>query len=268
MRKEFPLAEVSFKGGMRDRLIPGLLVVSLLLLCSTPLFSSFSMRDATGVAMTYSLSLVSAIGVILAVFLGGALISRDIQSRTVYSVATLPISRSQYLFEKYLGLVQLLFCSMTILGFLNFMGLSFLAKVYPPDKPIAWANYFLYLLFDFEKLLVLSAALVLFSAVATSSFLPMLLTLAVYAIGTTTEKVELYIETVKEAEKISPLVKTIVKGVYYLFPNLSLFDLKLQAIYSLPVDPKVLLLSFIYGIGYSIILLVLASALFSKRDFV
>jgi ABC-type transport system involved in multi-copper enzyme maturation permease subunit len=268
MRISFPLAEASFKGGIRDRLLVGLFVVSLLLFLSMPLFSSFSMRDVTGVAMTYSLSVISAIGVILAIFLGGALISRDIQSRTIYSIATLPISRSRYLVEKFLGLVQLLFCSMAIVGFINFIGLAFMAQYFPPDKAISWANYFIHLIFDFEKLLILSAVLVLFSTVATSSFLPMVLTLAVYAVGSTTDKVKLYVETVKDADKISPIIKLVVKFAYYLFPNLALFDLKLQAIYSLPLEPKILLASFLYGAGYIVVTLVIAAALFIKRDFV
>ena len=268
MRMNFPIAEASFRGGIRDRLLLGLFVASLFLLLSMPLFSTFSMRDVTGVAMTYSLSVVSAIGLILTIFLGGSLVSRDIQSRTIYSVATLPISRSRYILEKYLGLAQLLFCSVAILGFLNFIGLTVLANAYPPDKQIIWGNYFLYLLFDLERLLVLSSVLILFSSVATSSFLPMILTLAVYFVGTTTEKVKYYLETFKEAETISPLVKAIVKAAYYVFPNLSFFDLKLQAIYSLPVDFSAAFAAFFYGLGYIVIMLTLASFIFRRRDLV
>ena len=266
MHIRYPIAEASFRGGMRDRLLLGLFIAALFLLLSMPLFSSFSMRDVTGVAMTYSLSVMSAIGLILTIFLGGSLVSRDIQSRTIYSVATLPVSRSRYLLEKYLGLVQLLSCSMTILGFLNFIGLSFLSRAYPPDKEIVWVNYFLCLFFELEKLLVLASVLMLFSAIATSSFLPMILTLAVYVVGTTTEKVKLYMETFKEAETLSPLVKMVVKYAYYIFPNLSHFDLKIQTVYSLPVAFSSAVAVFFYGIGYITIVICAASVIFKKRD--
>lgn len=262
------LAIVTFKGGVRDRLLLGILVVAILLAFTMPLFSSFSMRDVTGVAFTYSLSVISATGVLLAIFIGGSLIAKDIQSRTIYSVATLPISRSRFIVEKYLGFALLLLCALAILGVLNYCGLWLMEVYYPPDRPVLWSNYFLYLIFDFEKLLVLSAVLVFFSSLSTSSFLPMVLTLAVYAVGMTTEKVKYFIETVKEGEKISPVVKVVVKFAYYLFPNLSLFDLKLQAIYALAVNPKVLGLTFLYGIGYSMVILVMACAMFSRRDFV
>lgn len=268
MLERFPLALATFKGGMRDRLLLGLFVVSLLLVCTMPLFGSFSMRDVTGAATTFSLSAVSTIGILLVLLIGAALIPRDIQSRTIYSIATLPVSRTRYLLEKYLGLALLLACSLGVLGLLNITGLWFMAASFPPDKPLVWGNYLLYLLFDLEKLLVLSSVLVFFSSIATSSFLPMVLTLAVYAVGMTTEKVKLFVDTAEGAKHAPAALKVAVQGIYYLFPNLSPFDLKLQMIYALPVDPKVLLLTFLYGIGYVTVMLVLASVAFSRRDFV
>lgn len=268
MLARFPLALATLKGGLRDRLLLGLFVVSLLLVCTMPIFGSFSMRDVTAAATTFSLSAVSVIGLLLVLLIGSALIPRDIQSRSIYSVATLPISRTRYLLEKFLGLALLLASSLGILGVMNSAGIWFMSVAYPPDRPIAWGNYLLYLLFDLEKLLVLASVLVFFSAVATSAFLPMVLTLAVYAVGMTTEKVKLFIETAVGAQRISPAIKAVVQFIYYLFPNLTPFDLKVQMIYSLPVDPAVLLLTFVYGLGYVVVMLVFASCVFSRRDFI
>lgn len=264
----FRLALLTFKGGVRDRLLMGVLAVALLLFFTTPLFSSFSMRDVFGVALTYSLSVISATGVLLAVFIGGSLIARDIQSRSIYSVATLPISRSRYILEKYLGLALLLFCSLGILWVLNLGGLLFVSSQYPPDRAFIWGNYLLYFLFDLEKLLILSSVLVLFSAVATSTFLPVYATLAVYAIGMTTEKVKYFIETVKGGQDISPVVKVVAKVAYFVFPNLSPFDLKVPMVYALQLDVSTLMFTFCYGIGYIIVMLVLACLVFANRDFV
>jgi ABC-type transport system involved in multi-copper enzyme maturation permease subunit len=267
MTGRFSLALATFKGGVRDRVLVGMFVVSVLLFFTMPMFSSFSMRDVFGMSVTYSLSVISATGVLLTVFIGGALIARDIQSRTIYAVATLPISRSRYILEKFLGLALLLLCSLGILGLLNYCGLWLMAAKYPPDKTVLWGNYVAYLLFNLERLLILAALLVLFSTVATSSFLPMFLTLVVYAVGMTTEKVKFFIETVKGGRDVSPLVKVVAKGTYYLFPNLTPFDLKLQMIYGLPLDYPALALTCCYGIGYIVVVLVLACGAFSRRDF-
>jgi ABC-type transport system involved in multi-copper enzyme maturation permease subunit len=207
-------------------------------------------------------------GILLSVIIGGNLIARDIQSRTIYSVVTLPISRSRYILEKYLGLALLIACAQWILGAVNYCGLWVMAGNYPPEKPFIWLNYFVCLLFDLEKLLVLSSVLVLFSSIATSTFLPIFLTLSVYAVGITTEKVKYFLDTVKEGRDIFPLVQIMAKGAYYIFPNLSPFDLKLQTIYSMPLDISTLGFTFVYGIGYIAVMLVIACAVFEKRDFI
>lgn len=268
MQQRFPIAAATFKGGIRDKFLLGLGVVSLLLICTMPVFGSFSMRDVTGAVTTYALSLVSAFGVLLVIFIGGALIPRDIQSRTIYSIATLPISRTRYLLEKYLGLSKLIALSMAGLGVVNLAGIGLMAAAYPPDKPLAWENYLVYLFFDLEKLLLLAAVLIFFSSVSVSPFLPQVLTLAVYGIGLTTEKVKLYVESVEGAKHISPALKTVVQCLYYVFPNLSPFDFKVQMIYALPVDPKIMLLTLLYGIGYIVVMLMVASFAFCRRDFV
>ncbi|WP_162604959.1 ABC transporter permease [Geomonas terrae] len=268
MQQRFPIAAATFKGGMRDKFLLGLGIVSLLLVCTMPVFGSFSMRDVTGAATTYGLSLVSAFGVLLVIFIGGTLIPRDIQSRSIYSAVTLPVSRTRYLLEKYLGLAQLLGYSMAALGVVNLGALALMASMYPPDKPLAWGNYLVYLFFDLEKLLVLAAVLIFFASIATSAFLPQVLTVAVYAIGLTTEKVKLYVESAEGAKHISPALKVVVQWLYYICPNLSPFDFKVQMIYALPVDPKIMLLALLYGTGYIVVMLVLASFAFSRRDFV
>jgi Cu-processing system permease protein len=264
----FLLAMVTFKGGVRDRLFAAVIALAVLLVFSLPLFGTFSMRDVAGVSVSYSLSMISAMGVLLALFLGGNLIARDIQSRAIYTVATLPISRSRYILGKYLGLALLLFCSVALLGAINYCGLLFMVSQFPPEKPIIWTHYVLCLFLDFEKLLVLSGVLVLFTTVATSTFLPMALTLAVYVVGESTEKVKFFIETVQGAQNVSPSLRAFSQIIYYVFPNFSLFDLKTQVTYGLPLNSQAVLLTQGYALGYCTVMLVLACTFFAKRDFV
>ncbi|CAG1015746.1 hypothetical protein ANAEL_05349 [Anaerolineales bacterium] len=261
------LAQVTFVGGRRDRLLVGVLLAALLGLASMPLFSSFSMRDVTGVAMTYSLSLVSVIGIIMVVFTGGSLIARDIQNRVIYGVATLPLSRTQYLLGKFCGFSLILACAVVLLGGLNMGGVWLVSLKYPPDQPLQWGTYWLSLLLEWEKLLILTAVLVLFSSIATSTFLPMLLTFAVYAVGVTTEKVKFFLETVQGEKMVSPALKALVGVIYYLFPNLTLFDITSQVVYGVSIEGGRLLMTLAYGGGYCMVMLAIACMLFSKRDF-
>jgi hypothetical protein len=63
-------------------------------------------------------------------------------------------------------------------------------------------------------------------------------------------------------------VAGLVGIAYYLFPNLSPFDLKLQMVYSLPIDYSAAALTFCYGIGYITVMLALACGIFARRDFI
>src|SRR3989338_1236241 len=99
MTKITSLAYITFKGGIRDRTIHTIVLLALLLLVSTPLFTSFSLREVVAVAVDYNLSTISSIGLLLSIFAGIKLKKKNIDKRSIYTVIPLPISRSQYLIE-------------------------------------------------------------------------------------------------------------------------------------------------------------------------
>jgi Cu-processing system permease protein len=59
----------------------------------------------------------------------------------------------------------------------------------------------------------------------------------------------------------------VVRIAYYLFPNLSFFDLKLQAANNLPIPGSYLLWTSAYGLIYTLLMILLASIIFSRREF-
>ena len=101
---------------------------------------------------------------------------------------------------------------------------------------------------------------------ATSTFLPLVLSFIFYFIGESIEEVKIFIEGVGK-EKTSPIVKAVAQFAYYIFPNLSAFDLKAHAIYGLPLDYGNLLFVFLYSIFYTAIILTLSVMIFRRREF-
>jgi ABC-type transport system involved in multi-copper enzyme maturation permease subunit len=266
MKKIAAIVKVTFLGGVRDRTLFGIFILGLLLLLTIPVFSYFSMRQTTEVAAGYGLSLISLIGLLLTVFMGGNLISRDIDRKGIHTVVSLPISRSQYMVGKFIGLALLLLTSLLILYLLAGLAIFLTERQYPPSQPLHWQTYFLVILLEYVVLLVISAISVLFNSFATSTFLPMALTLAVYCIGQSTALVKDYLEKAPEAKVISPLVAVLAKGSYYLFPNLSAFDIKNGFVYSLPLDLQNLAMVVAYGLFYLMVVMFLATHFFARRD--
>ena len=70
------------------------MVVGLLLLLTTPVVALFSMRQVLALATSYSLSIISLMGLLLTLFLAMSLLAKDLEQGHVYTVCSLPISRS------------------------------------------------------------------------------------------------------------------------------------------------------------------------------
>jgi Cu-processing system permease protein len=266
MKKIGAIIRATFVGGVRDRTLFGIFILGLLLMLTVPIFSYFSMRQTTEVAAGYSLSVISLIGLLLTVFMGGNLISRDIDRKGIHTVVTLPISRTQYMIGKFLALALLLAVSLMILYFLAGIAIFWTALKYPPSQPLNWQSYLLVMVFEYIMLLVISGVSILLNSFATSTFLPMALTIAVYCIGQSTALVKDYLDKAPQIEQPSQVVAFLARASYYLFPNLSAFDLKEVFVYSLPVGFQYRMMVLLYGLFYLTVVMGMATFFFERRD--
>ncbi len=255
---------VTIKGIFRDRIFQGILVTALLFVI-IPAVAALSMRQVAELSVTLALSLISFILLLLAVFLGGTLLWRDIERRYTYAVLGLPLSRAWYLLGRFFGVVLFLLLTATVLGLAATLVVLYTSTLNPPAQPLVWGNFFLTILFDVMKFILLVALGLLFSSFSTSFFLPIFGTIAVFFAGGVTQQVLDYINS-PSAKDLSPLVKQVSLALYYVLPNFSAFNLKVHAIYGLPVDLYGLVLTGIYFVVYTAILLVMAIFIFSRRE--
>ncbi|MEJ2366517.1 MAG: hypothetical protein P8017_17955, partial [Deltaproteobacteria bacterium] len=167
---------------------------------------------------------------------------------------------------KFLALALLLAVSLVILYLLAAIAIFLTALKYPPAQPLNWQSYVLVMVFEYVMLLVISGVSILLNSFATSTFLPMALTIAVYCIGQSTAVVKDYLDKAPQAERPSQMVAILAKAGYYLFPNLSAFDLKAVFVYSLPVDVQYRLMVLLYGLFYLTVVMGMATYFFERRD--
>lgn len=260
------LARVTFKGTIRERTFHALFLLALFLFFITPFLTAISPRQGIQVALDFGMSIVSFVGLILAVYMGSNLITKDIDKKTIYSVITKPISRPQYILGRFLGMAFVLFSStllLTVFGLLSYY-ISIHYFNFTGDKP-GWLLFGANFLFTLEMLLLLVSVAFLISSLSSSSFLPLAITIAVYYSGQSISRVKALFEG-WEGKGLSPVFKAVVETAYYVIPNLGLFDFKARAAYNVPFSYKELLSVFSYGILYTAILLLLTIKIFSKRD--
>lgn len=255
---------ITLKSILRDRIFHGIIFSSLIFLL-IPSVASLSMRQMTELSITLSLSLISFILLLLALFLGGTHLWKDIERRYTYSVLSLPTSRTAYLVGKFLGIALFILATACLLGLVATGVIQFAAGVYPPDRPVAWENFMAAIVFDALKYILVVATAFLFSSVGTSFFLPIFGTICIFFVGSASQQVYDYI-TAPATTDISLFTKKAATVVYYLLPNYSAFDYKVNAVYGVPVNGSGLLLTLVYFGVYATVVVALAALLFEKRE--
>jgi Cu-processing system permease protein len=258
------IIKITLKGIFRDRVFQGIMVTACVFLL-IPGIASLSMRQVTELSLTLSLSLLSFIMLLLSVFLGATSLWKDIERRYTFSVLGLPLSRQSYLLGRFGGTALFVLLTAAVLGIAACGVVAYTSSVYPPDRPIVWGTMALCILFDALKYILLIAVAFLLSSFSTSFFLPVFGTIATFLAGGVTQQVYDYIHS-PTSQKLSPVVKQIATGLYYLLPNFGAFDMKVNAIYSLPIPANGMLLTVSYFLVYVGILLSLAAAIFSRRE--
>ena len=256
---------ITLKGVFRDRVFQGIMALAVLFLF-IPSAASLSMRQVTELSITLSLSLISFILLLLSVFLGATSIWKDMERRYTYSVLSLPISRSSYLLGRFAGLTLFLLLTSLFLGSVACLAINIASGMYPPERPIVWNWLALELVFSTLKYILLIGVAMLLSTVSTSFFLPVFGTLSAFLASGITQQVYEYVNSPASASGVSPLLKPVVSAVYYLLPNLSGFDLKLNAIYGIAPNFAGLAITIAYFCAYTAMLLGGAILLFNRRE--
>lgn len=132
----------------------------------------------------------------------------------------------------------------------------------------AWAGIFWALALIAVMLVLLTALSFFFASFTTSSFVTLILTVVSYLIGHGVAAIKALVEAPETVGiEVSETTVRLVEAAYYLFPNLSLFDIKVQAAHNLPIPWSYLAGTLAYGVVYSGLAVTLAGLLFSRREF-
>ncbi|OGT98680.1 MAG: hypothetical protein A2X80_01520, partial [Geobacteraceae bacterium GWB2_52_12] len=239
------IIQITLKGIFRDRVFQGIMTLAILFLF-IPSAASLSMRQVTELTITLSLSLISFILLLLAVFLGATSLWKDMERRYTFSVLSLPISRTSYLLGRFFGLALFMVFTSAVLGTLACLVIKVGSGFYPSERPIVWGYLVLAIVFATLKYILLVGVALLLSTVSTSLFLPIFGTVCAFLASGVTQQVYEYIHSPAAAATVSPFIRSIASGVYYLLPNLAGFDLKVNAIYSIAPNMVGLCLTFAY----------------------
>lgn len=245
----------TFRETVRDRILYNLVLFVLLITAAAIFLGELTAGNEARVIVNLGLSVVLLFGAFISIFVGVGLVSKEIERRTVYAIFSKPIGRGEFIIGKYLGLCLTLLVNIVVMG----LGIS-LALIYVGGTNLIASVWQAILLIYFE-LTILTAISILFSSFSSPT-LSALLTFLIFIIGHFSSALNQLAETLGSAG-----AKFFFAAIYYILPNLSFFGFATNASHGELASLSFFAVAFLYALVYVSVLLLIATFIFSRRNF-
>ena len=243
----------TFRENRRDRVLYVLVIFAALMILAGVVVSELSPFEQSKILLDLGQAAMLLVGALIAIFLGIGLVSKEIERRTVYVIVSKPVGRAQFLLGKVLGLVLTLTAALSIMS-LTLVGVVW---VYGSTPTVA---VFQSIVLLWTELVVLVSLSVTFATFTTTTLAAMF-SLCSWIIGMAVGE----FQTI--GQRSGGLAKALLISLYWILPDLSVFDAKTRATYGIALPAADFALSVGYGLAWTAALLCIASVIFSRRDF-
>ncbi len=252
------IAQNAFRETIRDRVLFLIAFFVLLLVAGISLLPYLAAGEGNKLVSDLGLALIHLMSLVIAVFVGTSLVSKEIEKRTIFTLIAKPVNRVEFLVGKHFGLAAVLAVLMTAMT-ASFAVVYFIG-VYR-EVPLPWGNILLAIGFSYLELWIIIAAALFFGSF-TSAILAALLTFALYLAGHFSSSL-LQLGVLSKNET----VMQITRFAYLILPDLERFNLRNSAVYGQTPPWADLGGTVLYGLLYTLILLTGAYLVFRKREF-
>ncbi|UCG52392.1 MAG: ABC transporter permease subunit [Candidatus Latescibacterota bacterium] len=247
------IAKYTIKGYIKERVLLVVLVFAFLLMISSYVLAPLAVGAQKKIIIDVGLASVSVFGVLLVVLMGAGSYSREKDKGILPGILAKPISRVDFVLGKFLGTwmtVTVVMACMTAVYFaVMLLSRTALSK-----------TIFVALHLSVLEVALITATLSFFSSF-TSPLLSSLFTLCVFISG------HLSTDLLAFAKHFGGVGFKIAASIgYYLLPNLSLFNIRSEAVHGLPLMDNYISSVTIYGVFYTLLLLFLSALIFRRKD--
>lgn len=267
MRTIWVVAGAAFKESVRDRVPYTMVVFAVLMIAASYLISELTAGQDLKIIKDLGLAAMSMFGLVIAVFIGIGLVSKEVERKSVFGLLTKPITRTQFILGKYLGLLTTLAVNLLVMTVAYYVVLFYMDMTATTAMRASWAapaldpRQLVAIALIMGELALVTAVALLFSTFS-SPLLSALLTLGLWVAGHFNGDLRQFELVVDQ-----PAVAWIARTLYYALPNLAPFDVKAEVVYGVPVAASHVGFTLLYAVVYIAALLVAAVAIFRRRDF-
>jgi ABC-type transport system involved in multi-copper enzyme maturation permease subunit len=249
------IAYNTFREAVRDRVLYNLVAFALLLVGAALLIQQISIGIGRLLVVNLGLAAVSFFGVVIAIFIGIGLVSKEIEKRTLYTVLARPVRRWEFILGKFLGL------SGTLIVNTFFMALGFFAALFyvtrhfqSSDAYLLVALYFIVLQF-----ILVTAVALLFSSFS-SPLLSAVFTFCLFVIGSFSGDLRSFASIAAGAPGV------LARGLVYLVPNFSALNIVSSVAHGEPVAGSLIFYNTVYTVLYAAAAIAASALVFERRN--
>ena len=253
LTRVFAIAGNTMREVIRNRILYVLLFFAILLIFTGIVLSALSYVEQERILQDVGLAAIRLFGTVIAIFLGVGVLHKEVDRRTIYAILSKPVSRSEFVLGKYLGLTA------TIWLLLLIMSAAFALVSLAAGAPMGWGHAAALALSGVEMSIVVAVA-TLFSAF-TTPMLASFFAAGIWVVGHLSRD----LRALGGQSELAG-VRALTTWLHRLFPDLEHFNLTVQAVHGLPIAPAEVVLPLAYGAGYASLVLIAAMFLFARRD--
>jgi ABC-type transport system involved in multi-copper enzyme maturation permease subunit len=249
------IAYNTFREAVRDRVLYNLVAFALLLVGSALIIQQISIGIGRLLVVNLGLTAVSLFGVVIAIFIGIGLVSKEIDKRTLYTVLARPVRRWEFILGKFLGLTG------TLVVNTFFMAVGFFAAVFYVARHFTSSDIYLLvaLYFIVLQFILVTAIALLFSSFS-SPLLSAVFTFCLFIIGSFSQDLRAFANIAEGA------AGTLAQGLVYLVPNFSALNVIASVAHGEPVAGSLILYNTLYALLYALAAIAASALVFERRN--
>ena len=255
MSRILAIARATFSEAVRHRILYLLGIFAILLILFSRVLSMMTVGEDDKIIKDVGMSAISILGLLVTLFVGVGVIFREMERRTVQVTLAGPVARHEYVIGKYFGLASAITLNTIVMSVVLFAMLAFRGAF---TASLITAVFMLWI-----ELMFVTAVAIFFSSFSTPIFTA-LFTAAAYIVGHLTWSLTLLHSKLEGAG----IAQAIVKGAYYVLPDLEYGDVRALAVHGLPIPAERILFASLWQLSYGAALILIACWAFRRRDLI
>lgn len=249
------IAANTFREAVRDRVLYNLIAFALLMSAAAVLVGQISIDIERLVVINLGLTAVSLFGLVIAIFIGIGLVSKEIDKKTLYTVLSRPVRRWEFIAGKFFGLAGTLVVNTFFMAIGVFVALLYVSHHF--ESSDAWVLVALY--FIILQFVIITALALFFSSFSTPVF-SAVFAFWLFVIGSFAGDLRTF------ARMSHGITHWLATGAAYLIPNFSDLNVISQVAHGEAVPLHLIILNTAYVLVYTLAVLSASVLIFERRN--